>query len=73
MTLNKYINNLLIFAKNNPEVAEYECVYGVDDEGNSYDRVKFTPTVMKADSLENQNLELTEVNNPTEGNVVCIN
>ncbi len=73
MTLNEYINNLLIFAKNNPEVAEYECVYGVDDEGNSYDRVKFTPTVMKADSLENQNLELTEVNNPTEGNVVCIN
>ena len=73
MTLNTYINNLLIFSKNNPEVAEYECVYGVDDEGNSYDRVKFTPTVMKADSLENQNLELTEVNNPTEGNVVCIN
>ncbi len=73
MTYNTYINNLLIFIKNNPKVGEYECVYGVDDEGNSYDRVKFTPTVMKANSLEDQNLELTEVDDPAKGNVVCIN
>ena len=73
MTLDKYINNLLVFVKNNPKAGEHECVYGVDDEGNAYDRVKFTPTVMKAESLENQNLKLAEVNNPDEGNVVCIN
>lgn len=73
MTLDKYINNLLVFVKNNPKAGGYECVYGVDDEGNAYDRVKFTPTVMKAESLENQNLKLAEVNNPDEGNVVCIN
>ena len=73
MKLSKYLETLQLLVKNNPIVADYECVYGVDDEGNSFGRVVFTPTVMKADSLENQNLELTEVNNPTEGNVVCIN
>jgi len=38
-----------------------------------FGRVVFTPTVMKADSLENQNIEVKEVNTAEDGNVVCIN
>jgi len=73
MTVEDHINNLLQIVKNNPKVANYKCIYATDDEGNSYDRVKFTATVMKAESLQNQNLKIEEVNNSDEGNVLCIN
>lgn len=73
MKLSKYLETLQLLVKNNPIVADYECVYGVDDEGNSFARVVFTPTVMKVDSLENRDIEVEEVNTAEDGNVVCIN
>ena len=72
MTVEGHINNLLQIVKNNPEVADYPCIYSTDDEGNSHHKVVYTPTVMKVESFDNQYLEIGECK-PTEGNALCIN
>ena len=72
MKVQDHINALLQIVKNNPEVADYECIYSADDEGNSYQRVLYTPTVMKVGSFNNHYLEVEDCK-PTEGNSLCIN
>ena len=72
MSVQDYINNLLQIVKNNPEVADYKCIYSTDDEGNSHHRVLYTPTVMKVQSFDNQYLEIEDCK-PAEGNSLCIN
>lgn len=75
MKVQDYINNLIDIVKNNPEVGSYKCIYSVDDEGNSYHKVLYTPTVMKVESFDNQYLEI-EDRKPTgrlKGNALCIN
>lgn len=75
MTVQDHINALLQIVKNDPEVADYPCIYSADDEGNSHHKVLYTPTVMRVESLDNQYLEIEDCK-PTgrlEGNVLCIN
>lgn len=44
MTLREYIMMLNQFIKENPDSLDKPVVYCVDDEGNGYDEVKFSPS-----------------------------
>jgi hypothetical protein len=60
--------------KRNPEIEHYEVIYSQDDEGNSFQKVNFTPTVVLAENLENSYVKVaSSINNISEGNAVCIN
>jgi hypothetical protein len=74
MTVKNYTNTLLEMLKKNPEIEHYEVIYSTDDEGNSYQKVNFTPTVMIANGLDNAYVEVQSVINITDkGNVLCVN
>ena len=66
--------------KNNPESENYEVVYARDDEGNQYDKVVFTPSLMQmsniddARDLEQVYIAEDSVMLPGEDyNAICIN
>jgi hypothetical protein len=74
MTVKKYVDTLIEMLKKNPEIENYEVIYSSDDEGNSYQKVHFTPTVMIADSLDNQHIQSkAPVLEGDKPNVLCIN
>jgi len=73
MTFLQYLNTLITMVKRNPEIEDYEVIYSADDEGNSYHKVVFTPTVMKSKGLENSYIEADSVKDTREGDVICIN
>lgn len=72
MKFNKYIDELLALVKNNPEVGELEVIYSQDDEGNTYQKVNFTPSVVHTKGLSDQYIEVT-YKEKTEFKAVCIN
>tara|TARA_R110000868_G_scaffold396698_1_gene668973 strand:- start:5708 stop:5926 length:219 start_codon:yes stop_codon:yes gene_type:complete len=72
MTVAEHINTLIQIVKNRPEVADFECIYSTDDEGNSHHKVLYTPTIMKVESFDNQYIEIEDCKQ-TEGNALCIN
>ena len=72
MKVQDYINNLIDIVKNNPEVGNYKCIYGSDDEGNSYHPVVYTPVLMKVESFNSHHLEVEDCE-PAESNALCIN
>ncbi len=45
MNLKTYIDNLLKLVETNPEALTMEVVTSSDDEGNSYNRVHYTPSL----------------------------
>lgn len=49
MTLSKYIAQLQEIAKVHPDI---QLIYSADDEGNSYDRVHFLPSLGHYDDGE---------------------
>lgn len=60
--------------KHNPEIEHFEVIYAQDAEGNTYEKVNFSPTVMLSEGLENSYIKVqSNINNPSKGNVVCIN
>ena len=77
MTVNEYVNNLTQLLKKNPEIAELEVIYSQDAEGNSYQKVFYSPSIMKTEGLENA--YVTEVINidpdqiDEETSALCIN
>ena len=74
MTFRNYVNTLITMLKNNPEIEHYEVIYSQDDEGNGYQKVNFSPTVMLSDNLQDYHIEIeSSINKPEEGNVICIN
>jgi dihydroorotase-like cyclic amidohydrolase len=74
MKVRNYVNTLIEMLKNNPEIEDYEVIYSQDDEGNSYQKVNFTPTVVLTSDLGNSYVEIQSIiNNPKEGNAICIN
>lgn len=50
MNLKEYAEELNIFLKTYPRAARLPIVYSIDDEGNEYKPVVFTPTLMMADN-----------------------
>jgi len=77
MTVNEYVNNLTQLLKKNPEIAELEVIYAQDAEGNSYQKVFFSPSIMKTEGLENAyvtgviNIDADEIDEETSA--LCIN
>ena len=66
--------------KNNPEIENYEVVYARDDEGNQYDKVIFTPTLMQMSNInDSRDLEQVYIADDSvmlpgeDYNTMCIN
>lgn len=73
MKLSEYIKNLESILKENGDL---EVIYASDDEGNSYDKIYFTPSVGHYNSEEKeyfQEGESMEEMELTEINAVCVN
>ena len=73
MTLGKYVETLVDMLKRNPEIEDYTVIYSSDDEGNTYSKVSFTPTIMLSEGLDNNYLIVKSADKPEEGDTVCIN
>jgi hypothetical protein len=74
MTVKKYINTLIEIVKRNPEIEDYKVIYASDSEGNTYEKVFYTPTVMSADGFDNSYLEVKPILTINDkANALCIN
>lgn len=77
MKVNEYVNNLTQLLKKNPEIAELEVIYSQDAEGNSYQKVFYSPSIMNTEGLENAYVTGVMNINPDEIDVetsaLCIN
>jgi hypothetical protein len=45
MKLNEYISKLTAFVKEHPETENYDVVCAIDDEGNGFNPVIYSPTI----------------------------
>jgi len=45
MTLKKYIKKLIKIIEENPEYADLDIVYSGDDEGNTFNKVIYAPSI----------------------------
>lgn len=70
MKFSEYIKNIQEFAEKHPESLDMEVIYSSDDEGNSYNAVYYTPTLMMVEDREPICSEEDEDFIP---NAVCIN
>jgi hypothetical protein len=80
MVLREYLNSILMMIKNNPEIENYEVVYARDDEGNQYDKVVFTPSLMQMSNInDTRDLEQVYIAEDSvmlpgeDYNAICIN
>ncbi len=77
MIVSEYVNNFIQLLKKNPEIGELEVIYSQDAEGNSYQKVFYTPSIMKTEGLENAyvtgvvNIDPNEIDEETSA--LCIN
>ena len=58
MKVSEYVNTLVEMLRKDPEIANLEVIYSQDDEGNTFQKVTFKPTLMKTKGLENQYVEV---------------
>ena len=56
MKLKEYFENLKIMVDNNPSYLDFEVIFSIDDEGNEYKRVTYSPSPETFD-LENMEME----------------
>ena len=72
-----YVKMLKEYLKDHPEAGLYPTVSAKDEEGNGFDFVLFSPTIMKMENNpfgHNNAYDLTEEEIPDDTiNVVCIN
>ena len=77
MKLSEYINQLQEFIKENPETTEFKVCYSIDDEGNGYNDVYYTPTIgyrgEDGEFISLSDTEWFEENEDAVPNSVCIN
>ena len=74
MTVRNYVNTLVEMLKKNPEIEHYQVIYSSDDEGNTFQKVNFTPCVMLSKGLDNNYIVIeSSTPEPEDGDVVCIN
>ena len=69
MTLREYAKQINGLLRENPEAKEMQVFYSVDDEGNSYDLVKFNPVIL----TNNVHIDFKERENKGLDMFVCIN
>jgi hypothetical protein len=74
MKLKEYIAELKIILKNFPELKDAELIYACDDEGNSFNKVFYTPSIGAwADNEFTDVRELTYAKADKRVNAICIN
>jgi len=79
MKLSEYVECLNELIKKNPKVADYDVISTIDDEGNGYNKVHYTPSIGRYESYNEfisfDDAEAFEDNEWTEDdcNAVCIN
>ena len=75
MTLQEFINNLYEFVKENPEALDMQVITSIDDEGNGYNLIHYTPT--KGIYEDREFIQSTQYEDyerdGNETNAVCIN
>lgn len=79
MKLKDYIKELQSLIDGDPSLSECEIVYAVDDEGNSYKYVGFTPSVIYGsdstgsyiDTYDEESLTEDELEETTK--FICVN
>lgn len=65
MKLKEFVANLAERVKEDPSILDLEVITSVDDEGNDFNSIYFTPTVMDEDYQQ------AEVNKKAK--YICIN
>lgn len=70
MRLQEFVQNLQRILTDNPEYSELEVVTAIDEEGNGFNAVGFTPTlgIWEDDSFR----ELNDANAP-KATTICVN
>jgi hypothetical protein len=71
-TLQDYVNDLNEYLAENPDYADRPVVYSVDDEGNDYNLVNYTPTEMHYD-VENRETIYCQEDFDDNNIAICIN
>jgi len=71
MKLKDYLKNINELVKQNKELLELDVVYSVDDEGNNFSKVIFTPCIGTYES--GSFLEFEEDSHKGDLNAICIN
>ena len=75
MTLKEYIAGLQQFVRQNPKAVDLRVITSIDDEGNGFNSVVFSPTIGIYDKGTlitcDEYAELDR--DPNEENVVCVN
>jgi len=61
MQLREYLEELNKIIQEHPEVLEYEVCYSIDDEGNEYNKVNYTPSLVEFDNVKNENRDLQKL------------
>lgn len=78
-TLNEYIESLQKIVEEEPERGECIVVYAIDDEGNGYHPIHFSPSVLFAESPLTNYVEIVseegvdEEESENHVKVICIN
>ena len=75
MKFKEYLDNLNKYAKENPDSLNYDVITSVDDEGNGYNLVHYTPSkgifkdreFIPEDGLEDYNRDKVDLNS------ICVN
>lgn len=75
MNLRKFIDNLQAFAMDNPEALGFTVITASDDEGNSFEEVYHSPTLMGYNEEEREAYsdEASCDDMGIELNSVCVN
>ena len=69
MKLKEYLENINKLAAENPEALEFEVISSIDDEGNGYKRIYYSPSLGSYDDGEFFVSDAYRL----EFNAICIN
>lgn len=75
MTLKEFIENLNEFVRENPETLDMQVITSMDDEGNEFNLVHYTPSkgiYEDGEFITSDQYEDYE-RNSSEANAVCVN
>lgn len=76
MKLKEFIDNLNKLVVDRPETLEFDVVSAVDDEGNAYNLIYFTPTIgyyEQEDAMFESGGAMLEDDEYRVPNAVCVN
>jgi hypothetical protein len=75
MTIQEYFNDLQELLATYPEAKDYEVIFSIDDEGNSFNRACYPPSIGKyegSDFISKGSFDEYDVDD-SEANAICLN